>query len=227
MSAPWSSLRHRWRIGALVLLAIVAISSLTLWWRWPVVIHEKALPEHLAWEGRRVSATQPGSIVLVGKLNGLSEIWVRLAGPAAAGSVIGVLRPTGGGEAHRSAGEPVSRDGQRFLRFAFPPVADSAGERFYFELRRSPTDLSALDVVVAEAPGRFYPADDSPAPRQIGFELWYATTNGDALVSLAGRLGAVTAERWAPAPLVLVLAIVQVGLIAALFRLVWRAWSWV
>ena len=225
MSARWVSPRLVRRTGAVALVVVCAI-SLILGWQSPRVIHEKALPENLPWQAQLITETEPASIVLVGKLNGLSEIWVRQAGPAAAGSVIGVLRPAGGTWTQESVGEPVARGDQQFWRFVFPPVAGSAGQRFSFELRPRPNDPSGLPVTVAQAPGRFYPADDSSRSRQVSFELAYSTTQGDALLSLADRLGGVTGERWAPAPLFLVLAIIQAGFVAALFGLVWRAWSW-
>ncbi|HEX2171892.1 MAG TPA: hypothetical protein VHL09_05555, partial [Dehalococcoidia bacterium] len=120
-------------------------------------------------------------------------------------------------------GEVVAREGRDYFRFVFPPFTESTGRRYDVSLTIRDGDLPALTPAVVEAPGRYYPDGDPAARGQLAFEAVYVTTAPDVVASLAGRLGGVAGERWAPAGAIVALFGLEAVLLAILLWLTARA----
>lgn len=209
------------RILRLVAVAAAAGLLLILLVR-PVTVRQSAFPPGNDWPARPILPDRPVTLSIVAPIGGLSEVWVRRAGPASDRSVIGAIRPADGGPPIQVTGEPVSRSGRDYFRFAFPPIDRSAGRRYSLSLSTRDDDASRPVPMVVEAPGRYYPDGDPAERRQIPFDVVYATAGGRVAADLARRLGGVEGERWAPSGVVAGLFAAEAALLVALIALTRR-----
>jgi hypothetical protein len=210
------------RLILLLLVAAAAAAGLAIALVRPVTVRQTAFPPGNDWPPRPILLDEPATVSITAPLAGLSEIWVRRAGPASPDALRGTLRPLDGSPPIEAPGEPVIWTGRDYFRFVFPP-ADRAAGYYVLDLSPSDGDLSSLIPLVVEAPGRFYPDGDPAERRQIAFDAVYDTAGWRVVADLAPRLGSVEGERWGPAGAVVALFGAEAVLLSALIALTRRA----
>lgn len=208
---------------AFVFATIAALAGAAILIARPVSVRQAAFPDGPGWLSRPLAPDRPAEVSLVAPLGGLSEIWVRRAGPDPGTPLAGTLRPAGGGPAIAVAGERIALSGRDYFRFAFPPIEGSAGRRYDLSFAARPASPNELVPAVLESPDRYYPAGTPGDRRQVLFEAVYSTAGWRVAADLAGRLSGVEGDRWAPAGLAAALIAIEGTLIVMLLTITRRA----